>query len=256
MPPSSSQPLTIVPSIDLRNGKVIRLRKGDYADQLNYDVDPVATAHSFRDAGAQWMHIVDLDGAKEGRPVQHELVGRIIAASGLKVQTGGGIRTTDDIRRMLDAGATRVVVGTKAIEDWPWFTALMQDPAFAQKVVLALDAKDGMVATRGWTETSGLRAVEVARQVAGWPVGAILYTDVAKDGMMSGPNAEQTEKLAAAGPVPVIASGGVGNIEHIKGLLGRGIWGVIVGRSLYEGTVDLKEAIAVGRAGAGNATAG
>lgn len=244
-PPMS---FVIVPSIDLRNGKVVRLRQGDYSDQLNYDVDPIATARSFRAAGAEWMHIVDLDGAKEGRPVQSELVGKIIAASGLKVQTGGGVRSTDDIRKLLAAGASRVVVGTKAIEDWPWFESLMADPAFAHKVVLALDAKDGMVATRGWTETSTLRAVDVARKVAAWPVGAILYTDVAKDGMMSGPNVEQTQKLAEAGPVPVIASGGVGNIDHVRGLLGRGIWGVIVGRSLYEGTLDLKEAIGVGNA--------
>lgn len=242
---TAAKPLVVVPSIDLRNGKVVRLRQGDYADQLNYDVNPIATAKSFREAGAEWMHIVDLDGAKEGRPVQSELVGQIIAASGLKVQTGGGVRSTDDIRRLLGAGASRVVVGTKAIEDWPWFESLMRDPAFAHKVVLALDAKEGMVATRGWTETSQLRAVDVATKVAAWPVGAILYTDVAKDGMMSGPNVEQTRKLAEAGPVPVIASGGVGNIDHIRGLLGQGIWGVIVGRSLYEGTLDLKEAIRV-----------
>lgn len=238
--------LTVVPSIDLRGGRVVRLRQGDYADQLNYDVDPMATAAAFRAAGAEWMHIVDLDGAKEGRPVQVELVAKVIAASGLKVQTGGGVRSTDDIRRLIDAGASRVVVGTKAIEDWPWFESLMSNPAFAYKVVLALDAKQGMVATRGWTETSTLRAVDVARKVADWPVGAILYTDVAKDGMMQGPNVEQTKLLADAGPVPVIASGGVGNIEHIRAVrLAGGIWGVIVGRSLYEGTVDLKAAIAV-----------
>ncbi|HEX8914206.1 MAG TPA: 1-(5-phosphoribosyl)-5-[(5-phosphoribosylamino)methylideneamino]imidazole-4-carboxamide isomerase [Humisphaera sp.] len=241
-------PLVVVPSIDLRGGKVVRLRQGDYADQLNYAVDPLATARQFREAGAEWMHIVDLDGAKEGRPVQTDLVARVIAASGLKVQTGGGVRSTEDIRKLIDAGASRVVVGTKAIEDWAWFESLMAQPAFAHKVVLALDAKDGMVATRGWTETSALRAVDVATRVAAWPVGAILYTDVAKDGMMQGPNVEQTKRLADAGPVPVIASGGVGHVGHVKAVRDAGgIWGVIVGRSLYEGTLDLREAIAAAR---------
>ena len=244
----SARALEVVPSIDLRGGRVVRLRQGDYADQLNYDVDPVATARSFREAGATWMHIVDLDGAKEGRPVQTELVARVIAASGLNVQAGGGVRSTEDVRRLIDAGASRVVVGTKAIEDWPWFESLMNNPAFAHKVVLALDAKAGMVATRGWTETSQLRAVDVARRVAGWPVGAILYTDVAKDGMMQGPNLEHTKALADAGPIPVIASGGVGHVGHVRAVRNLPpIWGVIVGRSLYEGTLDLKQAIRVAR---------
>src|SRR5215203_3639436 len=135
--------LEIVPSIDLRSGRVVRLKQGDYDRQVNYDVDPLKTAAAFRDAGATWMHVVDLDGAKEGRPVQTEQIASIIAASGLKVEAGGGVRSTDDVRRLLDAGASRVVVGTKAIEDWPWFESLARDPAFAGKLVLALDAKEG-----------------------------------------------------------------------------------------------------------------
>jgi len=237
--------LEILPSIDLRGGRVVRLKQGDYAQQMNYDVDPLATARAFRDAGATWMHVVDLDGAKVGHPAQTELIAQIIAASGLKVEAGGGVRATEDIRRLLDAGAARVVVGTKAIEDWAWFESLVRDPAFAGKLVLALDAKDGMVATRGWTETSGKRAVDVAAQISDWPVAAILYTDVARDGMLQGPNVEQTRRLAEAGRVPVIASGGVGNIDHIRHLKQSSppIWGVIVGRSLYEGTLDLRDAI-------------
>ena len=177
--------------------------------------------------------------------MQTDLVAKVIAASGLKVQTGGGVRSTEDVRTLIDAGASRVVVGTKAIEDWAWFESLMRDPAFAHKVVLALDAKEGLVATRGWTETSQLRAVDVARRVAGWPVGAILYTDVAKDGMMQGPNLEHTRALAEAAPVPVIASGGVGHVGHIRALRDLPVWGVIVGRSLYEGTLDLRQAIRI-----------
>jgi phosphoribosylformimino-5-aminoimidazole carboxamide ribotide isomerase len=235
--------LEIVPSIDLRGGRVVRLKQGDYGRQINYDVDPVETAQSYAGAGARWLHIVDLDGAKEGRPVQTELISKIISASGMTVQVGGGIRSTEDVRRLIDAGASRVVVGTKAIEDWPWFESMARDARFAHKLVLALDAKDGIVATRGWTEASGRAAVDIAGQISGWPVGAILYTDVARDGMMEGPNFEHTRSLAEAGDVPVIASGGVGSLEHIRRLSELPVWGVIVGRSLYEGALDLHEAI-------------
>jgi len=241
-------PLEIVPSIDLRGGRVVRLKQGDYGRQINYDVDPLDVARSYADAGATWLHIVDLDGAKEGRPAQSELIADIIKASGMKVQAGGGIRTTADVQRLLEAGASRVVVGTKAIEDWPWFESLARDnAAFAHKLVLALDAKDGIVATRGWTEDSGRSAVDIAKQISGWPVGAILYTDVTKDGMLQGPNIEHTRRLAEAGDVPVLASGGVGNIDHVRAVMTIPAWGVIVGRSLYEGTLDLREAIRVAR---------
>ena len=242
-------PLVIVPSIDLRGGRVVRLRQGDYSQQIDYDVDPVATARSFADAGAEWMHVVDLDGAKEGRPAQTELISRLVRSSALKVEVGGGVRSTDDVRRLLDAGAARVVVGTKAIEDWPWFQALAHSAGMEQRLVLAIDAKEGRVATRGWTETTRRLATDVARDVRGWPLGALLYTDVAKDGMLQGPNLHHTRLLAEAGTVPVIASGGVGNIGHIRELARLPVWGAIVGRSLYEGTVDLREAIAVARGG-------
>jgi phosphoribosylformimino-5-aminoimidazole carboxamide ribotide isomerase len=240
----------IVPSIDLRGGRMVRLKQGDYQRQVNYAVDPPATARAFADAGARWMHVVDLDGAKEGRPVQTELIGRLIASTALKVEVGGGVRSTQDVQRLLDAGAARVVVGTQAIEDWPWFEALAHDANFAHKLVLALDAKEGVVATRGWTQTSSRSAVDVARQVSDWPLAAILYTDVSKDGMLAGPNLHHTRLLAEAGRVPVIASGGVGNIQHIRQLRELPIWGAIVGRSLYEGTLDLRQAIdvAAGRA--------
>jgi phosphoribosylformimino-5-aminoimidazole carboxamide ribotide isomerase len=239
--------LQILPSIDLRNGQVVRLKQGDYARRVGYDVDPLQTAQSFEEAGARWMHVVDLDGAKEDRPVQTDLVSRIIGGCGLKVEVGGGVRSADDIRHFLDVGAARVVVGTKAIEDWKWFQTLAHEPEFAHRLVLALDAKNGLVATRGWTHTSTFRAVDLAKQVSEWPLAALLYTDVAKDGMLQGPNLQQTRLLAEAGQVPVVASGGVGNIEHIRQLCTLPIWGAIIGRSLYEGTLDLKEALQVAR---------
>jgi phosphoribosylformimino-5-aminoimidazole carboxamide ribotide isomerase len=240
-------PLVILPSIDLRGGRVVRLQQGDYARQINYDVDPRATARSFADAGATWMHLVDLDGAKEGRPAQTDLIADVIRSSGLRVEVGGGVRSTDDVQRLLDAGAARVVVGTRAIEDWPWFQALVHTPGMEQRIVLAIDAKEGRIATRAWTETSQRLATDVAREVSGWPLAGLLYTDVAKDGMLQGPNLHHTRLLAEAGDVPVIASGGVGNIEHVRQLTELPVWGAIVGRSLYEGTLDLREAIKVAR---------
>src|SRR5688572_32178031 len=182
--------MIIVPSIDLREGRVVRLQQGDYNRQLNYDVDPVQTAKQFASAGATWMHIVDLDGAKAGNPVQTTLIGRIIEQSRLSVQAGGGVRSAEDIHQLLAAGASRVVVGTKALEDWEWFTEIVEEPDFFGRIVLALDAKDGIVATRAWTESSGQSALDIAKKVADWPLAAILYTDVAKDGMLSGPNIE------------------------------------------------------------------
>ena len=237
--------MTILPSVDLRAGRVVRLKQGDYSQQINYSVDPVDTARAFRDAGATWMHVVDLDGAKEGRPVQTDLISQMIKATHLKVEVGGGIRSTDDITRLLDAGAARVVVGTKAFEDWTWFEAQVKSERFADRLVLAVDAKDGVVAVKGWQESSGRLAADVARQVTDWPLGAILYTDVAKDGMMTGPNYDATRRLAEAGKVPVIASGGIGTIAHVAETKKTGAWGCIIGRSLYEGTVDLREALRV-----------
>jgi phosphoribosylformimino-5-aminoimidazole carboxamide ribotide isomerase len=239
--------LEILPSIDLRNGKVVRLKQGDYGQQINYDVDPIDVARGYKAAGAAWLHVVDLDGAKEGRPVQTDLITTIAKASGLRVQVGGGVRERAHVEALAGAGVERIVIGTKALEAWKWFRELVHDPAMRGRITLALDAKAGVVATRGWTQDSGKRAVDVAKDVSDWPLAAILYTDVAKDGMMQGPNYEQTRALAEAGKVPVIASGGVGNIEHVRELAKLPVWGAIVGRSLYEGKVDLAEAIRVGK---------
>ena len=237
--------MTVIPSIDLRNGKVVRLQQGDYDRQLNYDVDPLAVAAAYAKAGATWLHVVDLDGAKDGHPTQAALVGQLASTvPGLAVQAGGGVRSTDDIQRLFQHGVQRVVVGTAAMTNWDWFEKLAHDPHYAGKLTLAVDARDGMIATHGWTAAAGRTAVDVARAVKGWPLAALLYTDVAKDGMLSGPNVERTAELAAATDVPVIASGGVGSVNDIRNLLGHGIWGVIVGRSLYEGKVELTAAIA------------
>jgi phosphoribosylformimino-5-aminoimidazole carboxamide ribotide isomerase len=239
----------VVPSIDLRDGKIVRLQQGDYQRQLNYDLDPIETARSFQSAGAGWMHIVDLDGVRQGAIAQLALIEKMIKSCQLKVQVGGGVRSSEDVRKLVDVGAQRVVIGTKAIEDWPWFERLTKDSSLADRLVLALDAKEGKVATRGWTQTSDRLAIDIAKQVSDWPLAGILYTDIAKDGMLSGPNLEQTRLLAQASAVPVIASGGVAKLEDIRALIGLGIWGAILGRSLHDGKVNLREAIELARGG-------
>lgn len=237
--------IEVIPSTDLRGGQVVRLQQGDYDRQINYWADPVETARSFAAAGANWMHIVDLDGAKQGRIAQADLIEKMIAASRLRVQVGGGVRGTGDIEKWLSIGAARVVVGTRALEDWAWFEQLIHRADMAGRIVLAIDARAGVVATRGWTASSGRMAVDVALAVRGWPLAGLLYTDVAKDGMLGGPNMEHTRRLAESTDVPVIASGGVGNLDHIRQLTQLPIWGAIVGRSLYEGNIQLADALAI-----------
>lgn len=237
--------LHVIPSIDLREGKVVRLQQGDFARQTDYAVSPVEQARTFAAAGATLLHLVDLEGAKAGKVAQLPLIAEVIRSAGIPVQVGGGVRTTEDVRRLLEAGAARVVVGTAALENWDWFRSLVHEAPHARKLVLALDARDGIVATRGWTESSGRLATQLAREVAHWPLAGLLYTDVAVDGMLTGPNVARTRELANATQIPVIASGGVGHIEHIRALTGQGIWGVVVGRAIYEGKLDLREALAV-----------
>ena len=197
----------------------------------------------FAAAGAKIVHVVDLDGAKAGRPTQTERIRQIASGAGVIVQAGGGIRTEEDVDRLFEAGASRVVIGTQAMQNWDWFKELVHRPAYAKKIVLAIDARDGVIATNGWTAASTRTAEGVAREVTAWPLAGLLYTDVAKDGMLGGPNFEQTAKLAASTKVPVIASGGVGSVDHVKQLNDGVVWGVVIGRSLYEGKVDLAEAI-------------
>lgn len=224
------------------------MKQGDFGQQTDYAVDPVDQARSYARAGASVMHLVDLDGAKAGRVVQLELIGKIVAGAGIPVQVGGGVRSTADVEALLGVGgggAARVVVGTAALEDWAWFKGLAESREFAGKLVLAIDAKDGVVATRGWTASSGKLAVEVAREVKGWKLGGLLYTDVAVDGMLSGPNVAKTRELVEATDVPVIASGGVGKLSDIEELKGTGAEGVIVGRAIYEGKVRLEDALEV-----------
>lgn len=237
--------MDVIPTIDLRDGKVVRLIQGQYEKQITYRDDPAEQARQFHADGARWLHIVDLDGAKAGRPVNTASIEAIARLGLLKIEVGGGLRDEASIAQLLDMGVTRVIIGTKAVSDFDWFRRMAQK--FAGRVVLGLDARGSMVATHGWLEDSKQTVLEFAARADELPLAAIIYTDIAKDGMLTGPNVERTKALVQAVKTPVIASGGVKEVGDIRRLHPIGVAGVIVGRSLYEGTLTLKDAIAAAK---------
>ena len=236
----------IIPAIDLRDGKCVRLIQGQYDRQINYRDDPTEQARDFSAAGAQWLHIVDLDGAKLGKPVNTETISVIADLDLLKIEVGGGLRDEASIKQLLDIGVERVIIGTKAVQDFEWFSQMAHK--FNGRIVLGLDARGSKVATHGWTEDSSLQLLDFAIEAAKLPLAAIIYTDIAKDGMLSGPNFERTQALVEAVDIPVVASGGVNTIEDIKKLAAFNPEAAIIGRSLYEGTLNIADAIKAAKA--------
>lgn len=240
--------MEVLPAIDLRGGKVVRLSQGDYDRQTTYADDPAAMAEQFIAAGTKWIHVVDLDAARSGELTNTDALRAICAkadAAGVKVQNGGGIRDTDRIRHLLDLGVTRLVIGSAALKNWPWFEGLFQIRDVPNEhLALGLDARDGRLAAQGWTEQLELTAVDLAGRVTQTGLGAIVYTDIARDGMLEGVNVEATAQVITATDVPVVASGGVCSVDDIQRCRQIGCDGVIVGKSLYEGVVDLTQAIA------------
>lgn len=229
---------TVFPAIDLRGGRCVRLVQGDFGRSKEYDADPVARAREWERRGAEAIHVVDLDGAKEGRPVQSGLIGEISRAVDVPVQAGGGIRSIGDLRRLRGAGAARVVVGTAAVEDRELRLRAVEDAGPA--LVVAVDARDGVVATHGWQRSSGVPVLDLADELAADGVAAVLYTDVARDGVGTGAALEDTAAIARS--VPTIASGGVRDARDVAALSKiEGVLGVIVGTALYEGHVTLEE---------------
>lgn len=230
------------PAIDLRGGKCVRLLQGDYERETIFGEDPVAMARGFVAAGARRLHVVDLDGAKAGAPVQADLVGRMVEAAGVPCQLGGGVRTREAAVAYLAAGIERVVLGSAAVEHPELLESLAHE--HPGRIVLGLDARDGRVALRGWLETTVLTAVEVARRHAGLPLAGVVYTDIAKDGMLAGPNLEALAEMIAATRLPVVASGGVATVDDIRRVAATGAAGCIVGKALYAGAVTMPEALA------------
>ena len=232
----------LIPAIDLVKGECVRLIQGEYHRQITYHDDPVKQAEEFVAAGAEWVHVVDLDGARVGRCVNTDVIARIAGLGKLKVEVGGGIRAEDSVRELLDMGVERVIIGTKAVSDFEWFSELAVK--YSGKIVLGIDARGSKVATHGWTKEHPQLLLDFVRQAGELPLAAIIYTDITKDGMMSGPNFERTKAVAEAVDIDVVASGGVHTVEDVIKLkeLG-GIAAAIIGRALYEGTLDLAEAI-------------
>jgi phosphoribosylformimino-5-aminoimidazole carboxamide ribotide isomerase len=237
--------MLLIPAIDLKDGKCVRLRQGDMSDATVFSEDPVAMARHWVEQGARRLHIVDLNGARAGRPANETVIKRMVAAVGddVPVQLGGGIRDLDTIERYIDDGVAFVVVGTAAVKS-PGF---LQDActAFGGHVIVSLDARDGKVATDGWSKLTGHDVIDLAKKFEDYGVDAILYTDIGRDGMMTGVNIEATVELARAVKIPVIASGGVSSmadIERLCAVEADGVEAAILGRSLYEGAIDFRAA--------------
>jgi phosphoribosylformimino-5-aminoimidazole carboxamide ribotide isomerase len=237
--------MQIIPAIDLRDGRCVRLSQGCKTEVTTYDTDPVAVAHEFAMCGASLIHIVDLDRAfDETESPNRHVLQRILDAVDVAVEFGGGVRTIDDAQLLADLGVSRIVLGTIACES-PSLTALMVEK-FSSKICVGIDARDGVVMTRGWEANSGRDAVELAREVVALGVERIVYTDIARDGMLTGPNISQTIAVARAAQVSITASGGVGCLDDLKRLRDSGeplVDSVIVGKALYEGAFRLEEAI-------------
>lgn len=233
--------MKILPAIDLRGGCCVRLRQGDYARETVFGDDPAEMARKWEAQGGDLLHLVDLDGAKEGRPINLLAVKAILAAVKISCELGGGIRDEATIRDLLEIGLERVIIGTRALRDPVWFREMCAK--FPKRIVLGIDARDGMVATDGWLETSKTGAVELAKQFSNADIAAIIYTDIATDGMMQGANVAGMAEMKAAVSVPVIASGGVTTLDDVRQLAAANMDGCIIGRALYEGTIDLPEAV-------------
>ena len=234
--------MLIIPAIDLKDGQCVRLKQGRMEDDTVFSDDPVATATHWVKEGARRLHLVDLNGAFAGTPIHKNVVEAIARAHPeLPIQIGGGIRSLETIRHYLEAGVSFVIIGTKAVQDPEFVEQACRE--FAGHIIVGIDAKDGLVATDGWANVTNVKATDLAIRFADAGVSSIVYTDIARDGMMQGVNMDQTVNLAQACGLPVIASGGVTNLDDIRGLKGKaGILGAITGRAIYEGTLNLREA--------------
>jgi phosphoribosylformimino-5-aminoimidazole carboxamide ribotide isomerase len=237
--------MKIYPAIDIKDGNCVRLLRGSFDNVTVYGDNPAQMAKKWESLGGEYIHVVDLDGALKGHGVNAQAIKEICQSVNVPVQTGGGIRTMDDIKAKLDCGISRVIIGTKAVSDAEFVKKAIE--TYGDKIVIGIDAKDGMVAIEGWEKTSDFTAVEFGKKMALLGAKTIIYTDIATDGTLMGPNVAAMKEMAEATGIDVIASGGIGNIEHIKSLIGTGVEGVITGRALYTGDLDLTEAIRVGK---------
>lgn len=243
--------MIVIPAVDIKNGRCVRLRQGRMDEETVFSDDPAAMAARWADAGAGLIHVVDLDGAVEKGPQNLPSIRRIVETVDVGIQVGGGIRNETTVRMLLELGVARAVIGTEAINNPDLVRAACRE--FPGRIVVGIDARNGRVAVDGWTRTTEVAAVDLARSFEDAGVAAINFTDIHRDGMQTGPNLEETRRLAEAVAIPIIASGGVSTIDDIRNLLpleAAGVAGVITGRALYDGTLDLRAAIALAEAGA------
>lgn len=237
--------MKIYPAIDIKDGKCVRLLRGSFDDVTVYGDNPAEMARKWESLGGEYIHVVDLDGALKGHGVNAESIKKICKAVNVPVQTGGGIRSISDIEAKLECGISRVIIGTKAVSDADFVKEAVK--RYGDKIVIGIDAKDGMVAIEGWEKTSEYRAVEFAKKMEEIGVKTIIYTDIATDGTLMGPNVDAMREMVNNTNMDIIASGGIGNIEHIKALIPTGVEGVITGRALYTGNINLCDAIKAGK---------
>ena len=242
--------MEVIPAIDIRGGRCVRLEQGDYTRETVFGDDPAAVARRWQEQGARRLHVVDLDGAREGRPQNVDAIRAVLKAVSIPVQVGGGIRDIAAIQRCLDAGADRVVMGTAAVKDQT--TLLNALTLFGERILVGVDARDGVVATEGWLESSGVEPRDLVRDLSELGVRRIIYTDISRDGILAGPNFDAVSAIVEAAnglpsPVAVIASGGVASIDHLMRLSAIGVEAVIVGKALYTGALDLREGLAAVR---------
>ena len=240
--------MIVFPAIDLLGGRAVRLAQGDYDRVTVYNEDPVAQAREFAEAGAEWVHVVDLDGARDGVPGNTAIIERIVSEVGIPVQTGGGIRTLDTLERLSAAGASRMVLGTKLATDPAFVRAAVE--RFGDKIIAGIDARDGLVAVEGWREGTATPAAELVAELRDFGIRHLVYTDISRDGMQTGVSVDAYEQISEAAGFPVIASGGVSTLDDFRELTALGpdvIEGAITGRALYEGSFKLKHAIRAAR---------
>ncbi len=246
--------MLLIPAIDLKDGKCVRLRQGEMSQVTRYSDNPVGMAEHWQNLGAQYLHIVDLDGAVEGTPKHLPQIEAMAKTLTIPIQVGGGIRNAATVQAYRSIGVDRVVVGTAALQDSQFLASVAQQ--FPQKILVGIDVKQGLIAVHGWTTVSTLTPQQIFDSIKDLPLGGIVYTDISRDGMLNGPNISALREAAKTSPVPVIASGGVTALDDIRAIqkIGENISGVIIGKALYEGALDLKAALALvhsaGEAGA------
>lgn len=233
--------MNIFPAIDLKDKQVVRLLKGDYNKMTIYGNNPLEVAKGFKKSGAEFMHVVDLDGAKSGNGENREIIKLLAKESGLKVQTGGGIRTPEAVKELIDAGIFRVILGTASVKDPAFLKEMVKE--YGEKIAVGVDIADGFVAINGWTEKSELEAFSFCENLVKIGVKTVICTDISKDGAMAGTNRELYRELSEKFPLDIIASGGVSDMDDIRELTKLNLYGAIIGRALYNGAIDLTEAI-------------